>query len=144
MDICLFVKQEDLEVRDVNRNIGEAASMMMIMMRIMIKIFLMMIIIMKIQKKKNELMMKGFFVGDMRTTARRLVFLLIPGPPVEVGVTMYVLSISSVSEVLMVQCVNRIRTIKILTTKKSHDKLTLLFKSIKSTFCHSSLCIQVK
>lgn len=29
--------------------------------------------------------------------------LLIAGPPVEVGVTMYVLSISSVSEVLMVQ-----------------------------------------
>lgn len=26
----------------------------------------------------------------------------VPGPPVEVGVTMYVLSISSVSEVLMV------------------------------------------
>lgn len=31
-------------------------------------------------------------------------FFLISGPPVEVGVTMYVLSISSVSEVLMVQC----------------------------------------
>lgn len=38
--------------------------------------------------------MKQLLISDLQT--------LIPGPPVEVGVTMYVLSISSVSEVLMV------------------------------------------
>lgn len=41
-------------------------------------------------------------LADNQSDQGRMV-LLIAGPPVEVGVTMYVLSISSVSEVLMVQ-----------------------------------------
>lgn len=42
------------------------------------------------------------YIADNQSDQGRMV-LLIAGPPVEVGVTMYVLSISSVSEVLMVQ-----------------------------------------
>lgn len=52
----------------------------------------------------------------------------VAGPPVEVGVTMYVLSISSVSEVLMVHTQKNLPTKNILQTKKEMETFIFLFK----------------
>lgn len=53
--------------------------------------------------------------------------LLIAGPPVEVGVTMYVLSISSVSEVLMVQ-------FAFSNSYRTHNELSRPFISFIATY----------
>ena len=61
----------------------------------------------------------NFFLSYLSNNSHHRLSINFSGPPVEVGVTMYVLSISSVSEVLMVHPIHLIYLITVKQSKRN-------------------------